>query len=232
MSNDISIYIDEAGTLSKNAKNPHYYIYAGYWCLNEHITQIESTFSRKLINFFPSCKKGEKKASTMKNRKKMLLMRDIVENNSKVFHPVFIVENLKNVDNPLNSKGKIQLHKHYLLRRFIEKAVREYKSMYNEALYTVTICIDDQSKTKIENLNYESFPDYLIDYFRGRLKRPSYCKTEANIYVEYKDSNKYRSIQICDILANCKYNHYVHGRKEIDKAFQNIVQKKDIIKLP
>lgn len=69
-------------------------------------------------------------------------------------------------------------------------------------------------------------PHYLIDYFRGRLKRPSYCKTEANIYVEYKDSNKYRSIQICDILANCKYNHYVHGRKEIDKAFQNIVQKK------
>ena len=213
MSNDISVYIDEAGTLSKNPKNPPYYIYAGYWCLDEHRTQIESSFGRRLVSFFPSCKNKEKKASTMKHRKKMLLMKDIVKNNSKIFHPIFVVEYLKILENPLKDKVSIQLHKHYLLRRFIEKSVREYKSIYGNTLNAITINIDDQSKTKIENLNYKAFPD-------------------ANIIVKYRDSNKYRAIQICDILANSKYEHYVHKRNEINKALKNIVLNTDIVKLP
>lgn len=232
MSNDISVYIDEAGTLSKNPKNPPYYIYAGYWCLDEHRTQIESSFGRRLVSFFPSCKNKEKKASTMKHRKKMLLMKDIVKNNSKIFHSIFVVEYLKILENPLKDKVSIQLHKHYLLRRFIEKSVREYKSIYGNTLNAITINIDDQSKTKIENLNYKAFPDYLEDYFKDRLHRQSFCKTDANIIVKYRDSNKYRAIQICDILANSKYEHYVHKRNEINKALKNIVLNTDIVKLP
>ena len=162
----------------------------------------------------------------------MLLMKDIVKNNSKIFHPIFVVEYLKILENPLKDKVSIQLHKHYLLRRFIEKSVREYKSIYGNTLNAITINIDDQSKTKIENLNYKAFPDYLEDYFKDRLHRQSFCKTDANIIVKYRDSNKYRAIQICDILANSKYEHYVHKRNEINKALKNIVLNTDIVKLP
>lgn len=209
----LCIYIDESGTLSKNPKNPPYYVYAGYWCTSSHCTAIESSFAKHLNSFFPSTKQGEKKASSIKNRKKRYLLKGIMERNGDSFHPIFIVEGIKGLEKPLDSKENVQYHKNYLLRRFVETCVQQYRRIYNTKVSEVIVNIDDQSRTEL--MASDSFPTYLNKYFAGRYMTQNYTESDAIFNVNFRDSNKYRSIQICDILANCKYNHYIHGRDDL-----------------
>jgi len=217
--NDLYIWIDESGTLSKNPKNPQTYVYAGYWCLEKDINAIESTFSRHLIHMFPSCQNGEKKASQMKERKKRLLIQYVVSEQNKKFHPVFIPEDLTKLDNGLSTKQGIQLHKNYLLRRFVEESIRDYRQaigIFNKAK-NVVVNIDDQSRTELKG--FDPFPLYLSKYFRQAYYSGSWLQSEAKFDVRFQDSNSNRSIQLCDVLANCKYNHYTHGRTELHQIF-------------
>lgn len=218
MENDIYINIDESGTLSKNIKNPQCYLYAGYWCLKQHSTSIESGFGRELMRFFPSCANSEKKASSMKNRKKMLLLKGIKKREKERFHPVFVVEDLTRLNKGLTDSEEIQLHKNYLLRRFVEKCLENYRRIYPNKAKRVILNIDDQSKTQLQVM--DPFPEYINKVFKNYYRNnKSSFTSDADFLVKYRDSNKYRCIQICDILANCKYNHYVHKRKDIEKVF-------------
>lgn len=213
---NMCIWLDEAGTLSKNPKNPPFFIYAGFWCLQKHKEKIISPFSRQLINMFPSCKYGEKKASSMKNRKKQILIKKIEENNHDIFHPIFVVEQLNKLHVPLQDKEDIQSHKNYLMRRFVEICMRQHRKIYNEDPYNVFINIDDQSRTQ---LHYnDAFPTYINKIFKNQYSNHCYFISNSNFEVSFKDSNKYRGIQICDILANCKYNYYIHDRLDLHKA--------------
>lgn len=217
--NDLYIWIDESGTLSKNLKNPQNYIYAGYWCLEKDRSAIESTFSRHLINMFPSCKSGEKKASAMKERKKRLLIQYVVDEQRAKFHPVFIREDLTKLDNDLSTKETIQLHKNYLLRRFVEESIRDYRQVVGMLTKTkkVVVNIDDQSTTDLQR--YDAFPVYLNKYFKRKYYSGSWLQSQAVFDVRFQDSNSKRGIQLCDVLANCKYNHYTHGRNSLHQIF-------------
>lgn len=228
MDNDICIWIDESGTLSKNPKNPQYYIYAGYWCLGKDENKITSDFGQELINFFPGCKNKEKKASSMKNRKKGYLIKYLFSHNPHSFHPVFIVENLMDVKQPLTDNREIQFHKNYLLRRFVELCINRYRIIYAEEASNVYVNIDDQSRTQL--LGADPFPIYINRYFKGAYRCNTFLKSNASFKAEFRDSCKYRGIQICDVLANCKYNHYVHDRMELHKVLPHTIA--SIEKLP
>lgn len=219
MENKIYIWIDESGTLSKNPKNPNKFIYAGYWCLEKDLHKIESGFSKHLCSFFPSCRGNEKKASCMSNRKKKLLVKGLLERNPTTFHPQFVTVNLDDVTSRLDRPYYIQLQKNYLLRRFVEKCVKNYRSIYDVPVKNVSINIDDQTITNISPYGSDNFPKYLQKYFNGSYNSGNFMSSDAKFETSYKDSKKYRSIQICDILANSKYCHYIHKSMILSDLF-------------
>lgn len=227
--NDLYIWIDESGTLSKNPKNPQTYVYAGYWCLEKDRNAIESTFASFLVKMFPGTHNDEKKASSMKNRKKKLLVKKVVDQYPTEFHPVFLREDLKKVEKPLLNKEDIQLHKNYLLRRFVERCVEDCRSVHStmQRATDVYVNIDDQSRTALQG--FDPFPQYLNNYFQQRYVH-NFLQSDANYKVRYMNSSKYRGIQLADVLANCKYNHYIHGRNELHEILPEFGV--PVIKLP
>lgn len=227
--NDLYIWIDESGTLSKNRKNPQTYVYAGYWCLEKDRNAIESTFASLLVRMFPGARNNEKKASNMKYRKKKILIQNVVAKHPNEFHPVFLREDLEQINRPLLDKRDIQLHKNYLLRRFVERCVRDFRNVHSttQPATAVYVNIDDQSKTTLQG--FDPFPQYLNKYFKQQYSY-NFLQSDANFEVKYMNSAKYRGIQLADVLANCKYNHYIHGRNELHQVLPKFGV--PVVKLP
>lgn len=162
----------------------------------------------------------------MKNRKKMLLIKGIKSRNDRIFHPTFIVENLIETSANIDDKVSKQLHKNYLIRRFVEECIRDFRRIYKTKVSKVIINIDDQSQTQLQR--FDSFPKYINNYFRSNYATVTYLHSDAVFDTNYKDSAVSRGIQICDILANCKYNHYLHQRNDLERVYPdddvNIIQ--------
>ncbi|MEN2326135.1 DUF3800 domain-containing protein [Lacticaseibacillus paracasei] len=220
----LSIYIDESGTLCKSDASPDYFVYGGFWCTSDQSENISANFGRELIRLFPSCKNGEKKASTMKHRKERILLSEIVSDSEGSFHPVFVSEYLKSLEKPLSTKEEKQLHKNYLLRRFVEKCIVDFRQC-GYTSETINVYIDDQPKTKI--ISYDDFPNYLSNHLHAQYYSPSYITSNAKISVKFMDSNFDRRIQLCDVLANAKWNHYIHGHNDVEKG----LEKADVTRL-
>lgn len=153
----------------------------------------------------------------MKHRKEQILLSKIVSDSKGSFHPVFVSEYLKSLERPLDTKLDKQLHKNYLIRRFVELCIVNFRQ-YGYTSKSINVYIDDQPITKM--VSYDDFPKYLQNHLCGNYYSPSYITSTAKVSVKFMDSNSDRRIQLCDVLANAKWNHYTHGRNDVVKGLE------------
>lgn len=105
------------------------------------------------------------------------------------------------------SKQSVQLHKNYLLRRFVETAIQDKRNKCADRFDFVNVCIDDQSKTRLPN--YDSLERYLNKSAKHQYSWNKYpTQSKAKFTVSYEDSKYDNGIQLADVLANAKGRYY------------------------
>lgn len=225
---DMNLYIDDSGQLHKKYQKGNIFVYGGFWSMNSDIDSIERYFSVLKNQIFRTRK--EVKASSMSNSIKSQIIKRLLNKHSDKIHPNFVCVKLSELNIDFDEKKSVQLHKNYLIRRLLEKAIIEKRQLYPcDNVDKINVFIDNQSQTNINN--YDSLERYIPKHLHHEYSSDIGLTSECEIAVEFKDSKATLSIQIADILANSKMNYH---RGEYDN-FKKIMVERDVnepLKLP
>lgn len=204
---DIIIYIDDSGQLHPNYPHSSVFVYGGYWTTKEADDEIIKHFGKLKRQIFKSGR--EIKASSMTENIKINIIRRLKNKFKNSFNPIFVSVDVKSLTIDFTSKQTVQLHKNYLIRRFVETAIKNKRYIIkDDSSVNVNIHIDDQSKTSIGN--FDSLDRYITKMMRGNYRNVNvWLHSNANFTVKYEDSKASNGIQIADILANSKMDYHI-----------------------
>lgn len=217
----MKIYIDDTGQLHPNYPHGDIFIYAGFWTTDEQDDAINKQYGILRQQFFKT--KSEVKGSSMKEKARIKIIRRLKNKFPDGFHPIFVAVKVKDLDIDFSDKQAVQLHKNYLLRRFVEEAIKDKRLKLGMKLKKVQIFIDDQSKTRLPN--FDSLEKYINNSAKGnRYFNPYTQQSAAEFSVFYEDSKYNNGIQIADILANTKGHYYNSdaGLIDVKEQFQKL----------
>lgn len=201
----LHIFIDDSGQLNPKYPFSNFFVYAGFWCFEEDVKSI-STFHKVLSRqIFHDT--HEVKASKMSKKIKKQFIKRLLNKFYGSFHPLFESVYVPQLTIDFGDKKAVQLHKNYLIRRLVEKAIKE-KRQYSPKIMVekVVVSIDNQSQTTIGN--YDSLERYINKKMHNEYFSSTYTISGAKFSAAFQDSKASRCIQICDILANSKYEYH------------------------
>lgn len=226
---NLSIFIDDSGQLHPKYPFSNFFVYAGFWAFSGDVEAIEKKFKMIHRQIFHSQK--ETKASEMSKQIKKQISRRLLNAFPNEFNPIFesvYVPLLDQVD--FDNKQAVQLHKNYLILRLVEKAIREKRLKYpDQEINEVDVFVDNQSQTTLRN--FDSIERYLNHRMHDEYKYSSFVVSAKPFKATFKDSANTPAIQICDVLANSKYEY--HNRRFT--KFRELMQEKGVnppLKLP
>lgn len=207
MGETMAIYIDDTGQLHPNYKKGSVFLYAGFWTPYEKMAEIKRFYGVLRRQIFRTSR--EVKGSQMDEKIKLQIIRRIKNKFPDNFHPIFVAVKVPILTIDFSSKQSVQLHKNYLLRRFVETAIQDKRAKCGDRFDHVHVYIDDQSKTRLHNR--DSLERYLNKSAKHMYFWNKYQKTSAAKFtVSYEDSQYDNGIQLADVLANTK-GHYYNG---------------------
>lgn len=213
------IYIDDSGQL-----HPHYihgdiFVYCGYWTTDDRDSDIKHKYGVLRRQIYHT--KNEVKASSMTEKTKLKILKKIKKEFGNYFNPIFVTTKVSDLTIDFSSKSAVQLHKNYLLRRFVEEAIKDKRNKLGMQFKNIEVFIDDQSKTRLPN--YDSLERYINKCAKQMyFWNPYTKKSAAKFKVKYEDSKVNNGIQIADIIANTKgsyYNSSKHLKSNVKTKF-------------
>ncbi|TGE66733.1 DUF3800 domain-containing protein [Weissella confusa] len=205
MGETMAIYIDDTGQLHPNYPKGPVFLYAGFWTSFEKMNEIKNFYGVLRYQIFHT--RDEVKGSTMNEKTKLNIIRRIKNKFPDDFHPIFVAVNVPDLSIDFGSKRAVQLHKNYLLRRFVETAIQDKRNKCADRFDFVNVYIDDQSKTRLPN--YDSLESYLNKSAKHQYSWNKYpAQSKAKFTVSYEDSQYDNGIQLADVLANAKGRYY------------------------
>lgn len=222
------IYIDDSGQLHPNYPHSCIFVYGGFWTTKKADDDINKYFGVLKSQFFHTHR--EIKASSMSESTKTKIIKRLKNKFKNEFNPIFVSVDVKSLTIDFNSKQTVQLHKNYLIRRYVEHAIKNKRKILDNTSSSVNIHIDDQSKTKIEN--YDSLERYINKNMKGGYNN-TWMHSDALFSVKYEDSKSSNGIQIADVLANSKMDY--HMGKFVKTNLKTVMKNKHIpvpLKLP
>ncbi|MFT8498324.1 DUF3800 domain-containing protein [Leuconostoc pseudomesenteroides] len=225
---DIIIYIDDSGQLHPNYPHSSVFVYGGYWTTKESDSEINKYFGKLKRQIFKSNK--EVKSSNMSESIKIRIIKRLKNKFKDSFNPIFVSVDVKALTIDFKSKQTVQLHKNYLIRRFVETAIAHKRKVMQDESLSVHVHIDDQSKTKIEN--YDSLDRYISKMMTGRYGY-RWMLSNAQFTVKYEDSKSSNGVQIADVLANSKMDYHIGKFKKYN--LKTVMKNKNVpvpLKLP
>lgn len=227
----IIIYIDDSGQLHPNYPFSDVFVYGGYWTDESSDDAIKKYYGILKRQIFHTNK--EVKASKMTESVKVQIIKRLKNKFKNSFNPIFVSVDVKSLTIDFSSKQNVQLHKNYLIRRYVEQAITHKRSIDKQVSSKVDVHIDDQSKTKLEN--YDSIERYIIKCMKGSYHSDTHIwmNSTANFSVEYEDSKASNGIQIADVLANSKMDYHIGKFSKFN--LKTVMKQKDIkmpLKLP
>lgn len=222
----IIIYIDDSGQLHPNYPHSDVFVYGGYWTTeeaNDEIIKYYGVLKRQIFHT-----NHEIKASNMSESVKTQIIKRLKNKFKDEFNPIFVSVDVKSLTIDFSSKQNVQLHKNYLIRRYIEFAVKHKRSILGNNSPTVDVHIDDQSKTKLEN--YDSIERYINKCMQGKYysDKHIWMNSTANFTVKYEDSKMSNGIQIADVLANSKMDYHIGKFHNVN--LKTVMANKNIIR--
>lgn len=201
---EISIFIDDSGQLHENYYSK-YFIYGGFWCKTDDVPSISRTYALEMKKIYHTLK--EVKSSSMKHKHKRKVLRKLINTHPNSFNPSFVATDVSKLTLEFSNKQAVQLHKNYILRRFIEDVINDLKLRKIEDIDKIHVYIDNQNQTTL--IGRDPFPVYLNKKFKaGNYLTQAYTESDIIFEVDFMESSAYRPIQIADLLANCKFNRY------------------------
>lgn len=217
MTREVMIFIDDSGQLHTNYHSD-YFIYGGYWCFKHDVQHINSSFSRMIKNIYKTNK--EVKTSEMTAKIKKNIVKRVFKQNNTSINPVFIATKVSYLTKlNFNDKQRVQLHKNYILRRLVEDVINDLKHKGINDVNQINIYIDNQSQTNLTSR--DSFAIYINKCFtKNGYITHNYTNSNLKFNVKFLDSKSSKSIQLADLLANCKFHRYHSSTDEFNKVIE------------
>lgn len=215
---ELSIYLDDSGQLHPNYYSS-FFVYGGYWCIKGDEQQIANCYARMIRQIYRT--KREIKASEMKHKQKRKILRRLATNFKDTFHPIFVASNVDDITIDFKNKENVQLHKNYLIRRLVEDVIHQARDLKIGKIEKVSVFIDNQNQTKLTGR--DSLSVYMNKKFRpGSYVSDTYTISEAAFECLFLDSKAHRTIQIADLLANCKFNRFENHCVDLQVILDNL----------
>lgn len=199
------LFLDDSGQLHKNYPLGRHFVYGGLLISEKNYHRINQNY-KNLVKKVKREKhiKGELKTSRMDvNTRRRLLKRISQYSCVQVFVTVDVSRLVRiNFDN----KKDVVRYKNHIIRRLIEKLIKENK--ISRECELIEVNIDNQN---IAHSSIDSLEDHLFNYFNEENyyyihKQYDTTSFNADFTVNYKDSEWNYMIQAADLLANTEFN--------------------------
>ncbi|MDR0899371.1 MAG: DUF3800 domain-containing protein [Lactobacillaceae bacterium] len=216
-SHRVTIYLDDAGVLSKNHPIP-YFVYGGFAFLDEERDDARRQY-RKVVDILreKSGRTDELKAANTTNNSKRKLLNSVKKHHSisvKVDTPVLY-------DSILANKKSIHRYKDYVIKILVKKIMLKF---FAEQLISrddeifIDLFIDQQPTSTngyygLRDSIFEEFKNGIINWDYG-FSRPPLVNGELKVSVTFFDSEYNYLGQAADILANYVWGGFVTGDQD------------------
>lgn len=217
---DITVFIDESGSIPRLPTNNNYFIITLLFIENENIDHVKKIFRRSRLkivkrkqHLYNKLKlEGEIKGSELSEKEKTTIYSKIIETCGDKFELGIIVFDSKKANDRLRSNSSRVFN--YLIKIYLYKYFKKW-SKYNK-LNSIKFIIDERNVatqstyTLKEYLNTEL---NLIESFSNQ-----------DIDVHYYDFKKYLLLQMADFISNTFYRKIQKNQQDYKNSSQLLKQ--------